>query len=615
MTLNEYLSRRKALTLKGDKINTIEEELWKDIDGYNGKYQISNKGRVKNTVTTLILSQPKGANGVPVVGLRENKKTKVYQVKTLVATYFLKKIDGKTSLLNKDGDLLNNSSENLEYVTLNEFLSTRVTQSKDTREKQNVEYKDEIWKQLEEHDMYEISNYGRTRNKNSKYITKLSTDKRGYIYAKFQYNTKSVNISISRSVAKYFVDNPDNKPVVIHIDKDKTNNKASNLKWVYQYECNAHYNEITNKMKNKEAKNKKNEIIKKHKIITKKTKELVEEWKIIKDFPNYQISNFGNVRYIKNKKLRKLYIQDGYYMVTLNRKTIRINIAVAKAFIKIPEELNDCKNIVIDHIDKNRLNNRIDNLRWLTQSGNIHSHNVNYKDKSYYKTILQYDANDKFIKEWSNIEEIINQNPTFHESGIYSVCRGYSITSYNYKWKYKDERIEPEIKDDEIFKNCGIIDGKDFSDYDISNYGNVKSLKNKNEIILKPNNCGPYYNVLLYTKKSKKQYRKSIHILVAELFVKSKTEKLNVVNHLDENKHNNYYKNLEWSSIGLNTEYSLGKKVSMIDIDTDDIIKTFDSMASACEHLNKPRKSQSNISVVCSGKRQTAFGYKWSIAY
>ena len=139
------------------------------------------------------------------------------------------------------------------------------------------------------------------------------------------------------------------------------------------------------------------------------------------------------------------------------------------------------------------------------------------------------------------------------------------------------------------------------------------SLKNKNEIILKHNKCGPYYTVAMRTK-DKKECRKAVHILVAELFVKGKTEKLNVVNHLDENKHNNYYKNLEWSTNRLNTEYSLGKKVDMINVETDNVIKTFDSMAAACEYLQKPLRSSSNISAVCSGKSKTAFGYKWSLS-
>ena len=89
----------------------------------------------------------------------------------------------------------------------------------------------------------------------------------------------------------------------------------------------------------------------------------------------------------------------------------------------------------------------------------------------------------------------------------------------------------------------------------------------------------------------------------------------NVVNHIDENKTNNYYKNLEWTTIGGNTKHSLAKKINQIDKDTNDVIKTHDSIADAIKHLGKPRNYMVHISEACNNpKRVTALGYKWKFA-
>jgi hypothetical protein len=91
---------------------------------------------------------------------------------------------------------------------------------------------------------------------------------------------------------------------------------------------------------------------------------------IIQEFPNYQISNLGNVRNIQTGKILKPNIgTTGYYFVNLylegKAKSIKIHRLVAKYFIP---NLNNKKEI--DHIDNNTLNNNISNLRWCNRSEN-----------------------------------------------------------------------------------------------------------------------------------------------------------------------------------------------------------------------------------------------------
>lgn len=95
---------------------------------------------------------------------------------------------------------------------------------------------------------------------------------------------------------------------------------------------------------------------------------MVEEWK---EYDNYEFSNFGNVRRIKNKKVINGSINNiGYKYIQLNRNNKRINLLihqmVAKLFIG---DRPDDK--VVDHRDRNKLNNNITNLRYITFKENM----------------------------------------------------------------------------------------------------------------------------------------------------------------------------------------------------------------------------------------------------
>ena len=101
-------------------------EIWKDIKGYEGKYEISNFGRVKSHVKigtptyykTPILSTP----GYYTVCLsKDGKVSRSVGIHRLVAEAFVENTDKtKTEVNHKDGDKLNNYYENLEWVTRKE---------------------------------------------------------------------------------------------------------------------------------------------------------------------------------------------------------------------------------------------------------------------------------------------------------------------------------------------------------------------------------------------------------------------------------------------------------------------------------------------------------------
>lgn len=229
-----------------------------------------------------------------------------------------------------------------------------------------------------------------------------------------------------------------------------------------------------------------------------------ETWKPVRGYEGlYEVSDWGNVRSLNYRRtgmvklLKQRTNQFGYQVIGLNydgkQHFNQVHRLVAEAFIPNPYNKPE-----VDHINTNRTDNRVENLRWVTKKengnnpltlkhisdvvkgenhplyGKNHSEeskkkmSFNRKGKcrgeSHYlygkhlseeikkkiskakigkpshrkKKVIQYTLNGDFIKEWDSAteaERILNIN----HSQISAVCKGRHKSTGGYIWRYKEE--------------------------------------------------------------------------------------------------------------------------------------------------------------------------------
>lgn len=167
-----------------------------------------------------------------------------------------------------------------------------------------------------------------------------------------------------------------------------------------------------------------------------------EIWKSIEGYEGlYEVSNLGRIKSLRYansnspnpRVLKTPSTKGGYPHLGLYKDgvptTFNVHELVAKHFIPNPENYP-----TINHIDENKLNNRVDNLEWCTQ---MYNNNHGSRVENLSKKTYQYTLDGQFIKVWDSTQEA--QRNGYISSCISQCCNGIRNTHKGYIWKYESE--------------------------------------------------------------------------------------------------------------------------------------------------------------------------------
>ena len=278
-------------------------------------------------------------------------------------------------------------------------------------------------KQIKDYLNYYIYDNGDVLNINTNKILSGSVGENGYKYFRLSQGGKKKMFYCHRLVAEAFIPNSKNLPVVNHKDGNKLNNNVENLEWVTYNENTEHFH--------KEIK--KNNLNRK----TEYYKEDLpnEQWIEAKNNSNYLVSNMGRIRHrIKNNLLRPVDTC-GYYKIRLSKDGIITDWLVHKlVFYSFYSDIEE-KNYCIDHIDGDKHNNKLDNLRKITISENVVNAYYSQRTNSNIKPISQFSLNGDFISTFPSSKEAARQL-NLDSSSIIKCCKGKLKTTGGFIFHY-----------------------------------------------------------------------------------------------------------------------------------------------------------------------------------
>lgn len=279
-------------------------------------------------------------------------------------------------------------------------------------------------KEITNYENYLIYDDGNVFNTNTNKMLSGSIGENGYKYYRLSKNNVKKMFYAHRLVAEAFLENPNNLPVVNHKDGNKLNNNLNNLEWVSYSDNIKHFHkEIKKSKQNIKQEKYKNDL-------------LNEIWIEAIDNSNYMVSNLGRIRNIKTNNILHPVETSGYYKVRLSLNGQTTDWLVHKLiYLSFNKEDIINNNYCIDHIDGNKHNNNLENLRKITFSENVKNAYYTQKTNSNIKPVSQFDKNNNFIATYPSAREAGRQL-NLDSSSISKCCKNKLKTVGGFIFKY-----------------------------------------------------------------------------------------------------------------------------------------------------------------------------------